>query len=52
MESLWRKDVEMPSFSTLEGDVKTDVLIIGGGIAGILTAHFLHLIQLSLTLIM
>lgn len=42
MESLWRKDVEMPSFSTLEGDVKTDVLIIGGGIAGILTAHFLH----------
>ncbi len=42
MESLWRKDVEMPSFPTLEGEVKTDVLIIGGGIAGLLTAHFLH----------
>lgn len=42
MESLWRKNVEMPSFPTLEGDVKTDVLIIGGGIAGLLTAYFLH----------
>lgn len=42
MESLWRKDVEMPSFPTLEGEVKTDVLIIGGGIAGLLTAYFLH----------
>ncbi len=42
MESLWRKDIEMPSFPTLEGEVKTDVLIIGGGIAGLLTAYFLH----------
>lgn len=42
MESLWCKDVEMPRFPTLEGDVKTDVLIIGGGIAGLLTAYFLH----------
>jgi len=31
----------MSSFPTLEGDIKTDVLIIGGGITGILTAHFL-----------
>jgi len=42
MESLWRKDVEMPEFPVLEGDVKTDVLIIGGGMAGLLTAYFLH----------
>lgn len=42
MESLWRKDIEMPSFPMLKGEVKTDVLIIGGGIAGVLTAHFLH----------
>ena len=42
MKSLWRKDVEMPSFPTLEGEAKTDVLIIGGGIAGLLTAYFLH----------
>ncbi len=42
MNSVWTKDLKMPCFRTLEGDVKTDVLIIGGGIAGILCAYFLQ----------
>lgn len=32
----------MPRFPRLEGDIKTDVLIIGGGMAGVLCAHFLQ----------
>lgn len=41
MESIWQKNAQLPSFPRLNGDIKTDVLIIGGGIAGILTAYFL-----------
>ncbi len=32
----------LPHFETLRGEIKTDVLIIGGGIAGILCAYFLQ----------
>ena len=42
MESVWKNAVNMPSFPKLEGDVKTDVLIVGGGMAGILTAFMLE----------
>ncbi len=41
MESIWQKGVQLPSFPKLNGDISTDVLIIGGGITGILTAYFL-----------
>lgn len=41
MESIWTKTVARPSFEILQGDISTDVLIIGGGMAGILCAHFL-----------
>lgn len=37
MESYWQK-TELPHFPALTGDLRTDVLIIGGGIAGLLTA--------------
>ena len=37
--SIWTNQVEMPEFPQLKYDLKTDVLIIGGGLAGILCAH-------------
>lgn len=40
-DSIWAKSTELPSFKRLEGEVKTDVLIIGGGMVGLLTAYFL-----------
>ena len=42
MESVWNVNTKLPEFPKPEKDIKTDVLIIGGGIAGILTAYFLH----------
>ncbi|MGN0580300.1 MAG: FAD-dependent oxidoreductase [Ruminococcus sp.] len=41
MESIWRKYSEMPTFPEFSGNHRTDVLIIGGGLAGILTAYML-----------
>lgn len=42
MKSLWNDTIKLPSFGPLNHDLKTDVLIIGGGIAGILIAYFLQ----------
>ena len=38
MGSIWKKDVKRNEFGSLGGNGKTDVLIVGGGIAGILCA--------------
>ena len=42
MDSIWTKIEKFPSFPKLQGDTKTDVLIVGGGMAGILCAYFLQ----------
>ncbi len=41
MESLWTQSVTPHEFHELKGDIKTDVLIVGGGIAGLLVAYML-----------
>ena len=41
-ESLWSKEVEIPSRRPLEGDKKTEIAVIGAGMAGLLTAYFLR----------
>jgi len=41
-DSIWTKDTKLPEFPALEGDLKTDVLIIGGGMAGLLLAYQLE----------
>lgn len=42
MNSIWFREVSLPRYRQLEEDIKTDVLIIGGGIAGVLCAYFLQ----------
>ena len=39
MESVWKQTAQTTNFNTLNGNKNTDVLIIGGGIAGILCAY-------------
>ena len=42
MKSVWEQTGEHRDFAPLKGDISIDVLIIGGGMAGILCAYLLH----------
>ena len=42
MYSIWSKTAQRPHFKALDRDVATDVLIVGGGLAGILCAFRLE----------
>ncbi|MBO5952684.1 MAG: FAD-dependent oxidoreductase [Oscillospiraceae bacterium] len=39
MDSLWTETAQLPSFPQLHSDIKTDALVIGGGLAGLLCAY-------------
>ncbi len=41
MHSIWSDTINLPTFEPLHEELKTDVLIIGGGITGILCAYLL-----------
>ena len=42
MESIWTKNTEKKDFEVLSGNQKTDTVVIGGGMAGVLTAYYLQ----------
>lgn len=42
MESIWSKDVSLPAREPLPGNMETEAAVIGAGLAGCLTAYFLH----------
>jgi len=42
LNSIWTNDCKLPEFPRLEKDLKTNVLIVGGGMAGILCAYWLQ----------
>lgn len=42
MESIWSRTVDIPERECLEGDRKVEAAVIGGGMAGILTAYLLQ----------
>lgn len=40
-KSVWTDGVTLPQFNSLDKDIKTDVLVIGGGLCGLLCGYFL-----------
>ena len=49
--SVWSEFRQRPQFEALNGDIKTDVLIVGGGIAGILCTYRLKNVGVDCALI-
>ena len=39
MDALWKNTTDLPSYESLKNNINVDVAIIGGGLAGILTAY-------------
>ena len=41
MDTIWTRTSKIPASSALSHSIRTEVAVIGGGMAGILTAFFL-----------
>ena len=41
MKSIWTAETKIRNRESLPGDIDTEALVIGGGLAGILTAYYL-----------
>lgn len=50
MRSIW-ENVSKEKYQALEKNIETDVLIVGGGLSGILTAYYLNNSNLKVTLV-
>lgn len=49
--SIWAASSRLPSFESLRADIKTEVLVIGGGMAGLLCAYMLGLAGVDYVLV-
>jgi len=43
MASIWHETVQLPEFPVLTEEIETEALVIGGGMAGVLTAYLLQM---------
>ena len=51
MNTIWEKDAKMPQLGALDGNLRTDELVIGGGLAGMLCAYYLQKVGVDCALI-
>ena len=49
--SIWEDSIKLDSYNKLNHNIKTDILIIGGGITGISTMYYLEETKYKVTLV-